>query len=202
MRPIFALAASALAALLAQPAVASTAPVADFQPGQTLAVGLSGVSWDHAWPASSVGLELRNTAPLPGGGSRFLAGGRGQLRLVEIDRLKVATLVGVQLDPGVTGGRAYIVPDVGLAVSYGFNLWQLSLALRFNVSLTVDQGQGGGVMPLGAPAPGMPYAPSLGNVFQRLTLGPNTTLSLALTPSDRYELTIGGGTLLGLRVRY
>jgi hypothetical protein len=201
MRSPRVLVALALTALVAQPAAAMTSPVADIQPGQTLAVGLSGVSWDHAWAGTSLGLELRNTAPMPGGGSRFLGGARGTVRLVEIDRLKVAALGGVQLDPGYTGGRAFIVPDVGLGVAYGFNLWQWSFALRFNVTLTVDQGQGGGVvMPMGDPS--MPYQVPVGNIFQRLTLGPNTTLGLAFAPSDRYELTVGGGTLVGLRVRY
>lgn len=200
MRSPRVLAALALPALMARPAAAMTSPVADTQPGQTLGVGLSGVSWDHAWARSSLGLELRNTAPLPGGGSRFLGGARGTWRVVEIDRLKVAALGGVQLDPGPTGSRAFIVPDVGLGVAYGFNLWQWRFALRFNVTLTVDQGQGGGMMPMVDPTGSYPVP--VGNIFQRLTLGPNTTLGLAFAPSDRYELTFGGGTLVGLRVRY
>ncbi|MEB3329970.1 MAG: hypothetical protein VKQ33_12120 [Candidatus Sericytochromatia bacterium] len=201
MRAILALSALAVAALVAQPAVASTSPVADLQPGQTLAVGLSGVSWDHAWTGSSIGLELRNTAPLPGSGSRFLAGARGTLGVVAIDRLRVAAVGGVQLDPGLPGGRAYLLPDLGLGASYGFTLWQWSFALRFNVTLTLDQGQGGGgTVPLAEGS--MPYPIPTGNLFQRLTLGPNTMLGVAFAPSDRYELTLGGGTLVGLRVRY
>lgn len=202
-----ALATTALLVGLAAPAaLAATAPIADTPAGQNLAFGLSGVSWDLARDRWSAGLELRNTTPLPGSSNRFLGSVRGTTRIVDLPDLRISALGGVQLDPGQVGGRAYIVPDLGLGMAYHFRPWGVPFALRFNVTLTVEQGQsGGGPMPTP-----MPYTPDggaglgmvQGNWVQRLTLGPNTTASLSFAPNDRYELVLGGGTLIGLRVRY
>lgn len=198
------LAAVLLTGLAAAPARAATAPIADTPVGQNLALGLSGVSWDVGRERWSAGLELRNTTPLPGASNRFLASARATTRLVELPDLRIAAVGGVQLDPGQVGGRAYVVPDLGLGMAYHFRPWGVPFALRFNVTLTVEQGQGGGgVVPVPYyPDGGVGFGGVQGNWVQRLTLGPNTTASLAFSPNDRYELVLGGGTLIGLRVRY
>jgi hypothetical protein len=188
--------------ILYSPAQASTAPVADPPQGQVLGVGLSGISWDYGWARHSLGFELRSTNTLPtGSGDRFLIGSRGTWRLADSPDLNVAALVGFQLDPGVPGSRAYLIPDVGLGVAYRFFVGPVPLGLRFNVTLTLNQGQTGGVFPI-HPSPDPYPLPPTGNLLQRLTLGPNTTLGLVLRAHDRYEITLGGGTLIGLRVQY
>lgn len=202
--------ATALALAPALPAAAATAPIADFRPGQTLGIGLAGVSWDYGLGRGSLGAQIGNPAGLgpgtgPGGNNRIKAGARGMWRFLDAQDIHVASLVGLEFDPGAPGGRSYLVPDVGLAVAYRFKWGDLPLAARFNVSLTVDQGQqqGFGPMPTTyAPGGGMVDATPVGNVFQRLILGPNTMLGVGLTAMDRYELTLGGGTIVGLRIHY
>lgn len=193
-------ASAAVTGALAAPAAAVTAPIADLPAGQNLGVGLAGISWDYAQERWSLGAELRNTSPFPGPGSRFLTGVRGVAKLVELADLRIAALGGVQLDPGVVGGRSYLLPDLGIGLAYHFRPWGAPFTLRLNVTLTVDQGQGGTV-PVYYGGSEYPVAPT-GTWLQRLTLGPNTTVSLGFAPHDRYEVVFGGGTLIGLRVRY
>ena len=196
--------AAALVALTAAPALAATAPTADFDPGQQLGIGLAGVSWDYGFSRASLGVRVGNPNAWGGSGSdaRIKGAGRAAWRFIDDGDLKVASLVGLELDPGPIGGRAYMVPDLGLGVAYHLVWNGVGLNARFNVSLTVDQGQNqaGGVYPLDGPAP-LAMAPT-GNLFQRLILGPNTMIGVGFDATDRYELTLGGGTLLGLRVRY
>jgi hypothetical protein len=195
----------ALAALPATPAAAATAPVADFHAGQTLGIGLAGASWDYGLGRLAVG----GTIGTPAGfgtpsTSRIKAGTRAAWRFLDAEDIQVATLVGLEFDPGYVGGRSYLVPDLGLGVAYHFRWSGVPLAVRFNVTLTVDQGQQTGAYPMPIPSTpdgGLDLTPR-GNVFQRLTLGPNTMLGAGLTAMDRYELTLGGGTLVGLRIRY
>lgn len=187
---------------LAPTAHAVTAPIADVSTGQMLGVGLAGLSWDYGWQNHALGLEIRSTSPFPTGPQdRFLLGSRGVWKIGGTSDFSVAAVGGIQLDPGVPGNRAYLVPDAGLGVSYRVKVGDMSVALRFNVTLTLDQGQSNGVMPYPVYPDGY-STPVSGNLLQRLTLGPNTTLAVALRPEDRYEITVGGGTLLGLRLRY
>lgn len=188
------------------PALAATAPVADFRAGQALGIGLAGVSWDYGFNRLAIGGQIGN--PSAWGGSmngRIKAGTRATWRFLDAQDIKVASLFGVEFDPGVPGGRSYVVPDVGLGVAYTFKWNDVPITARFNVSLTVDQGQQQGNMPMPAlyspDGGGVDLAPR-GNVFQRLILGPNTMLGIGLTAMDRYELTLGGGTLVGLRIHY
>ena len=197
--------AATLALAWQAPALAATAPVADFRPGQTLGIGLAGVSWDYGWDRLALGAQIGNPSAWNNSwNSRIKAGTRATFRFLDAQDIKVASLVGVEFDPGVPGGRSYVVPDVGLGVAYTFKWNDVPLTARFNVSLTVDQGQQQGNMPMPAiysPDDGFGAAPR-GNVFQRLMLGPNTMLAFGLTAMERYELTIGGGALVGLRIHY
>lgn len=191
-------AAFALAPLAAQ---AETIANADFRPGQTIGVGIAGLSYDYAFPRVSLGGSLSTSNWLSPGNGRMQLGARGLVRFLDQQNLSAAVVGGVLFDPGTPGDRSYLVPDLGLGVGYRFTLGGLPLALRFNVTLTVDQGQN---------AP--PYATSIspdvtvtqprGTVLQRLTTGPNTMLALAYQPTDNLEITLGGGTLVGVRFTY
>lgn len=189
------------------PTQAATAPVADFTSGQTLGVGLPGVSWDYGFKqgfaGATIGYPTTGVTPV----QRIKAGLRGGWRIVQDGDLSLASLAGLEFDPGPIGGRAYMVPDVGLGAAYHFQLWSTKLVIRFNVTLTVDQGQNlNYAMPMPQPSGyyGDSYTPTTptGNLFQRLTFGPNTMVGLGFTPAENYELTLGGGTIIGLRVRY
>jgi hypothetical protein len=124
------------------------------------------------------------------------------VRFLQQQNLSAAVVGGVVFDPGQVGGRSYMVPDLGIGVGYRFTLWNLPLALRFNVTLTAEQGQNN---PYYGPVP-MPTDPSMvpprGNFLQRLAIGPNTMVGLAYTPSENLEVTVGAGTLVGVRFTY
>lgn len=198
-----ALGGAAFGALACTPAAyAVTAPIADAPKGHMLGVGLAGLSWDYGWPHHALGLEIHNTGLFPTEAQdRFLLSSRGIWRLGGSANFAVSALGGIQLDPGLPGNRAYLIPDAGLGVSYRLKVGVIPLALRFNVTLTLDQGQNGRSYPVYGNLEGI-SPPVTGNLLQRLTLGPNTALGLALRPDDNYELTVGGGTLVGLRLRY
>jgi hypothetical protein len=181
-------------------AEAATLGTADFRPGQTIGVGLAGLSYDFAFPRVDLGASLStNNWSSPAQG-RMLIGTRGLVRFLEQRDLSAALVGGVLFDPGFAGDRSYLVPDLGLGVAYRFNLAGFPLALRFNVTLTVDQGQ---TQPYPVPvSPEGTITQPRGNVLQRLTTGPNTMVGLAYMPTDNMEITVGGGTLVGVRFTY
>lgn len=194
--------ATALALSISAPAVAATAPVADFAPGQTLGIGVSGLSWDYGFSKASLGVQIVGRNPTGGSDNRFIGSARGVWRFANLDELQVGALAGVAFDPGVIGGRSYLVPDLGVTAAYRFVLLQFPLIARFNVSLTVDQGQNGYAYPGFASSDNSMAEVPRGNLLQRLVLGPNTAVSLAYAPDDRYQLVLGGGTIVGLRVHF
>ena len=177
--------------------------MADFDEGQTLGIGFAGAAWDYGFSRASLGAYVGN--PTAWGGSwnsRIKAGTRAQWRFLDDTDLKLASILGAEYDPGPVGGRSYLVPDLGIGVAYRFTWNDLPLVVRFNVSLTVDQGQAD-AYPLPVASSGLGLSePPRGNVFQRLTFGPSTMIGVGFAATDRYELTLGGGTLVGLRIHY
>lgn len=185
-RRLLAFAAAALAGL-AMPAEASTIPAAGFAPGSRLGLGYAGLSYDHAFGDTIVGAALNQDTTF----NRFKVGVRGLHRFLTLNGMSVGVVAGLQYDPGVPGQRAYMVPDAGLSFAYRFP-GDRPIALKVNVTFTVDQYTY--VDPL-SPAP-------RGNVLQRLTFGPNTMVGGEIQLDEHLALTIGGGTLAGMRLSY
>ncbi|MFN3429348.1 MAG: hypothetical protein ACK46X_05290 [Candidatus Sericytochromatia bacterium] len=194
------LAAGALGLTLALPAQAATLPSADFKPGQTMGLGLAGLSYDYAFPRVSLGASLAATNPWSPNFAHMQLGARAAYRFLQADGLSAGVIGGVVFDPGQPGGRSYMIPDVGLGAAYRFTLFTLPLSVRFNFTLTADQGQAS------APYAQYPVDPNSvqprGNFLQRLTAGPNTMIGLAYQPSDTVEVTLGSGTLVGVRFSF
>lgn len=198
-------------------ALASPLPVqaalqrsADFSQGSTIGVGLFGLGYDYGLGPFSLGLTA--TTPLPNlsnlafgsysmhASSSFTGyqpylklSTRALWRLFESDGLSAGFLVGLEYDPGSPGSRSWLTPDVGFSMAYGFEFWELPMALRLNVTI--------------APARTSAYLDSDTNLpprtfLQQLSIGPNTSLELAVKPNDNLEITLGGGTLLGMRLHF
>lgn len=197
LRPLL-LAALALG-LFAEAATASSLQSADFRPGHTMAIGLAGLSYDYAFHNISLGLGV-----LSGTESKPMPTVRGLMRFFEAEGTSAAVLAGVTARPASYGNTQSIAPDLGLSLAHRFAFGNGNVAvagqplsafrftLRVNMTLTAAPRNAFYIVP-GDPAP-------LGNLFQRLNLGPQTSIALAVDQSEHLELTLGGGTLVGMRV--
>ena len=202
-----------LAALsLPAPAYAMTMPAADLSDGQTLGAGFTGLSYDAAVGRFTLGGSVGDVG-LNAPAGRIAPGLRAQVRFLRTPVASAAGLVGVKYDPGNFGGRAYVVPEAGVTVAYRLPtlLEGIRLVIRLGATLTINQGQIGYMfapMPMASRDPSglvdgnVSTTPS-GNFFQRLAFGPTTGIGVGLGfGGDRYEITAGGGTMVGLRVNF
>ncbi|PKL75656.1 MAG: hypothetical protein CVV27_14250 [Candidatus Melainabacteria bacterium HGW-Melainabacteria-1] len=179
------------------PAQAAIQRSADFEDGHAIGIGLYGLSYDYGIGFFSAGLSAGSPASYSLGNP--LANPlRPSLRLFarfyEQAGLSAGLFTGLNFDPGTPGERAYLIPDLGLGVAYDFRQFNLPFALRLNLSLALNDSRNRYYSPDSSyPTP---------NFFQRLTFGPQTSLELAWMPSDQFEVTLGGGTLLGMRMKF
>ena len=191
---VSALGALALLSTLA-PAQAAIQRSADFSEGHALGIGLYGIAYDYSmWGVSAGAYAVTkqyssSLTPIfeqsPELGLRLLA------RSYDKDGLSVGWVGGLHVSSrndysDVTQGyrqRNILTPDLGLSVAYGFNLWEMPLALRMNLTLGFSLLE-------------------RGDFFQRLKFGPQTGLELAWQPRQDLEVTVGGGTLLGMRLKF
>ncbi len=171
---------------------------ADFEEGSTIGIGIYGMSYDYGIGFFSAGLSAQSSASLNFGNPmsqplkpslRLLA------RFYQLEGLSAGVLAGATYDPGFPGSRAYLTPDLGLSVGYDFRVHNAPFALRLNLTLAVGDGRGA------YPINDYDALPS-GNFFQRLSFGPLTSLELAWMPSEHFEVTLGGGTLMGMRLKF
>lgn len=184
---------------LTLPAQAAIQRSADFSEGQSLGLGLYGASYDYGIGGFSAGVAISGnvtTSLLPDTYNSLKSSLRLLGRFYQADGLSAAVLGGLQFDPGMPGSRAYLTPDLGVAIGYDFRQFEAPFAVRLNVSLALREDRF-----YASPTPEGSSAAN-GNFFQRLGFGPNTSLELAWLPSDNLEVTLGGGTLLGMRLKF
>jgi hypothetical protein len=184
-----------------QPAQAAIQRSSDFSQGNTIGVGLFGLSYDYGVGPFSIGAAFSSDAIYSfASGSRLRPGLRAMWRFMEIDGLSAGVLAGVQYDPGTPGGRAYLTPDLGVGMAYNFKIFDLPTALRLNLTLALSSSSTGyyfGSYPTSNSNVDEPTP----NFFQRLSIGPMSSLELAFMPSPNFEITLGGGTWLGMRLK-
>lgn len=194
-RGLLPLLAAAIALGAATPAFATTVPAADFKPGPTLAVGLPGLAYDHGFGNLSLGAAIGDTT-MGLVNSRIKLGVRGVYRLFSLEGLSTGVVAGIQYDPGEPTQRAYLLPDAGLSFAYTL-AGSVPMTLRLNMTVTVNQYDRFSYADVNPE-----YVPPRGNILQRLAFGPNSTLGLGLQVSKHLELSLGGGTLVGMRLTY
>jgi hypothetical protein len=189
-----------MAALLAQPTQAAIQRSSDFSQGHAIGVGLFGLAYDYGVGPFSIGAAFSSDAVYSfSASSRLRPSVRALWRFMEQDGLSAGILAGVQYDPGSPGGRAYLTPDLGVGMAYNFKIFDLPTALRLNLTLALSNNSTNyyfGSYPTDSntdtPTP---------NFFQRITIGPMSSLELAFMPSENFEITLGGGTWLGMRLK-
>lgn len=186
--------------LLCQPALAATQRSADFEAGNTVSLGLYGLSYDYGigWFSAGISAQSPPSATLSNPLSEPIQLSTRLLgRFYQKDGLSAGVLASLHFDPGQPGSRAYLIPDLGLSVAYDFRQYEIPLALRLNLSLAISDRN--------SYYPGMgdsDQSNPTGNFFQKLSFGPGTSLELAWMPSDNFEITVGGGTLMGMRLKF
>ena len=165
----------------------------DIEQGHSLGIGMFGLSYDYGFDNFSLGASISSQqyGLLPGSSihSNFITNLRGNWRLYNQDGLQLGLIGGTTIDSGFTGDRSYLKPDIGLGMAYQFKLWDLPMALRLNIAWTVQ-----------------PEQDFIGvrstNFLQRVGLGPSTGLEVAFKPSEKMEFTLGGGSIMGMRLRF
>lgn len=192
-------AALMLSLSLASNARAAIQRSADFSQGSSLGLGLYGLSYDYGLSAFSAGLAIQS--PASGSLGNPLADAlRLNLRLAgrfyQQDGLSMAVIGGVLYDPGRSGDRSYLIPDLGLGLAYDFRNFQIPFALRLNLTLAANDTRN---RSFPTDPSGAIDAP---NFLQSLSFGPQTSIELAWLPTDNLEVTLGGGTLLGMRFKF
>lgn len=192
-----------LLAIMSNSSQAAIQNSSDFEKGSTLGIGLVGVSYDYAFEAFSFGGFVVNPSNSPEDSLRkifdsnlrsqpFKFGTRMSWRFMKRDGLSLGTFAALTLDPGQPGDKLQFTPDLGISLAYRFSILDIPMAARLNMSLAFDSStrnnSSGDVITT--------------NFFQRLNMGPGTGLELAIMPLDYLEITIGGGTLFGSRLKF
>lgn len=107
-----------------KPAAAATQRSADFTQGNTVGVGLFGLSYDYGLGPVSLGVDsnARNTASLAYGGSlgnNLKFSTRVLWRVMESDTFTGAFVAAAHYDPGDIGqDNAAFIPEVGFSIAY------------------------------------------------------------------------------------
>lgn len=185
-------------ALQAAPAQAAIQRSADFSQGSAVGIGIYGLSYDYGIGFFSAGLAIQSQSsfsfsnPL---NNPLRPSLRLAARFYQNRGLSADVLGGLLFDPGYVGERSLLVPDIGLGVAYDFRkAFKLPFALRMNLTL--------GVNDYSSRYPDNGEPGQQANFFQKLGFGPQTSVELAWLPTKDLEITLGGGTLLGMRMKF
>ncbi len=191
------------ASMFSQPAHAAVQRSSDFEAGHTLGVGLYGLSYDYGVSWFSIGLQAGSRSAAqslyPSSYTTLNLSSRLMARVYQEDGLTAGVIAGLQLDPGSPGDRAYLTPDLGVAIAYDFSQFEWPFVIRMNLTLALSERN---TAFYGGPVSSSDYSQPSPNLLQRLIFGPQTSLELAWLASENMEITTGGGTLLGMRLKF
>lgn len=176
-----------------QPAQAALNSHMDSENGHTLSIGVFGLSYDYTYENFSIGTSFNTQQyqllPTPnyGYGSNFNANLRSTWKWLKTDDLTLGLVGGATVISGSPGERSYFQPDLGLGMAYQFSLWNLPMALRLNIAWTIQEDN--------------EYNQAT-NILQRIGLGPSSGIEFAMKPAENMEITLGGGSILGMRLKF
>ena len=177
---------------------AATQLSADLEAGHRLGLGLMGAAYDLGLGPMGLGFAINTREP-----QSLLTGNfrtenmqlryslRGMWRIAEIESLSMGVLAGIHLDPGRAGERPGLTPEVGMGVAWDLRTFDLPFAVRLNLSVGINPYR---------PQPWQQNDPPP-TLLQRLGLGPASALEAAWFVNEHTEVTLGGGTLIGLRLK-
>lgn len=209
-RILFTLICSASLALVSQapffspPAQAAVQRSSDFEAGHTLGAGLYGLSYDYgiSWFSIGVGVGSRTAALsfIPSAYTAMNLNTRLLARVYQHEGLSAGVIAGLQLDPGLPGDRAYLTPDLGVSIAYDFSQFEFPFVVRMNLTMAISDRNFN--YPTYPDDDSRLVSQPSANLLQRLVFGPQTSLEVAWLASKNMEITAGGGTLLGMRLKF
>ncbi len=197
-------------------AQAATQRSADFSQGNTVGIGLFGLSYDYGIGPVSVGFDSNSkyTSSLGiytgsgFGGNNLKFSSRALWKVMETEKIIGAAIVAAHYDPGDIGGNNQaFVPEVGFSIAY--RILDSPFLIRLNTTVGYNhnlRGYAGG--PYGMPAPVAPgeepAEPQMvdATFLQKFGVGPGTSFELAYQPDENSEITLGGGSLIGMRLKF
>lgn len=198
-----------------QQAQAATQRSADFSQGNTVGIGLFGLSYDYGLGPVSVGFDsnskLTSGLGIYGGG---LSGNilkfstRALWRVMETEKFTGAFVVAAHYDPGDIGqNNPVFFPEAGFSIAY--RILDSAFLIRLNTTVGYNSTLKGTIYPPISYSPG-----DLDNTsneepreveasfLQKFGVGPGTSFELAYQPDENSEITIGGGSLIGMRLKF
>ena len=195
----------------ANQAQAATQRSADFSDGNTVGVGLFGLSYDYGLGPVSLGFDsnarLNTSAYSYGYGglnTNLKFSGRTLWRVMETGTLTGAFLAAAHYDPGSIGeNNSAFVPEVGFSIAY--RILDSPFLIRLNTTVGYNHNLTAKIWP----EPTLPGDTSSNtpreveaNFLQKFGVGPGTSFELAYQPDENSEITVGGGSLIGMRLKF
>lgn len=188
---------------LSLPAQAATQRSADFAPGNTVGIGLFGLSYDYGLGPVSLGLDTNSSSNYSFSpyGTRLKFSSRVLWRVMETETITGAAIVAAHYDPGEAGGTdPQFVPEAGFSMAY--RIWDSPFLIRLNATVGYHSGRQANPwlsVPTGEDSTEPLPEP---HFFQKIGMGPGTSFELAYQPDENSEITLGGGSWVGMRLKF
>ncbi len=195
-------------------AKAATQRSADFYQGSTVGIGLFGLSYDYGLGPISLGVDsnskLNTSLGIFGsgyGGNNLKFSTRALWNVMQTDKITGAFLIAAHYDPGDIGqNNPAFVPEMGFSIAY--RILDSPFLIRLNTTVGYNAYLKGYLYPspsypgeLGSDSNDRPQELEA-NFLQKFGVGPGTSFELAYQPDENSEITIGGGSLLGMRLKF
>ena len=193
MKKLVTLAAIAGMVLLSMPSEAAVRDRIDMPQGNNVSVGLFGLSYDYSISNFSIGTFISGMDNKFQGNVNL--GLRTHYKFFEANNLCAGVIAGVVFDPGTAYQyeRGNFTPDIGVGVAYHFE--DIGINLRLNLTFASSRNN---YYPVASNSDEQ-ISP---NFLQTITIGPNTSFELGYKLNEQSELTIGGGSYVGIRMNF
>lgn len=199
-----------LGLLAPQQVLAATQRSADFSDGNTVGVGLFGLAYDYGLGPVSLGFDSNarispSFMSYSASSMNLKFSGRGLWRVMETDTLTGAFLVAAHYDPGSIGeNNASFIPEAGFSIAY--RILDSPFLIRLNTTVGYNPNLKGYVwsdtyLPGDSSSDNSPREVEA-NFLQKFGVGPGTSFELAYQPDENSEITLGGGSLIGMRLKF
>ena len=191
---------------------AATQRSADFSQGNTVGIGLFGLSYDYGLGPVSLGFDsnakINSSLSVYGGGgfggNTLKFSSRGLWKVMETEKITGAFIAAAHYDPGDIGqNNPAFVPEVGFSIAY--RILDTPFLIRLNTTVGYNSTLKGTVYP--DYSTGINETPAEpreveANFLQKFGVGPGTSFELAYQPDENSEITLGGGSLIGMRLKF
>ena len=196
-----------------QHAQAATQRSADFSQGSTVGIGLFGLSYDYGLGPVSLGFDSNSKLTSGIGiygsgmsGNILKFSTRGLWRVMETEKFTGAFIAAAHYDPGDIGqNNPVFFPEAGFSIAY--RILDSKFLIRLNTTVGYNSTLKGTVYPTYAPdnleMTAHEEAKEVEASFlQKFGVGPGTSFELAYQPDENSEITLGGGSLIGMRLKF